>query len=144
MNCSGPFILNTASGNVPFLSVESAIFLLRRDNLRLRVSSEKKSQFPKFFVWRGVLEIGLLSAQIRIVSLVAIIRRVTHGGTAMGSRLAANASTQLGRYGYQPDMVVDSIADLCNPDKLLHDVLPSSNREDDTPHDIREWVAAHS
>jgi NagD protein len=41
-------------------------------------------------------------------------------------------------------MVVDSIADLCNPDKLLHEVLPSTDREDDTPHDIREWVAAHS
>ena len=46
-------------------------------------------------------------------------------------------------YAYQPDMIVDSIADLCDPDKLLHEVLPTMNREDDTPHDIREWVAAH-
>ena len=31
------------------------------------------------------------------------------------------------------------------PDRcLLHDVLPTMNREDDTPHDMREWVAAHS
>ena len=29
-------------------------------------------------------------------------------------------------------------------DKLLHDVLPTMNREDDTPHDIRDWIAAHS
>jgi hypothetical protein len=41
-------------------------------------------------------------------------------------------------------MIVDSIADLCDPDQLLHSVLPTMNREDDTPHDIREWVATHS
>ena len=41
-------------------------------------------------------------------------------------------------------MIVDSVADLCDPDKLLHEVLPTMNREDDTPHDMREWAAAHS
>jgi hypothetical protein len=41
-------------------------------------------------------------------------------------------------------MIVESVADLCDQDKLLHEVLPTMNREDDTPHDIREWAAANS
>jgi NagD protein len=71
------------------------------------------------------------------------------GGVQMGYRtiLVLTGSTkreELTRYAYQPDMIVDSVADLCDPDRLLHSVLPTMNREDDTPHDIREWVAAHS
>src|SRR6185369_14081794 len=71
------------------------------------------------------------------------------GGVQMGYRtvLVLTGSTKredLVNYAYQPDMVVESIADLCNQDTLLHEVLPTMNREDDTPHDIREWVAAHS
>jgi NagD protein len=71
------------------------------------------------------------------------------GGVQMGYRsiLVLTGSTKredLARYAYQPDIIVDSIADLCDPDRVLHDVLPTMNREDDTPQDIREWVAAHS
>ena len=71
------------------------------------------------------------------------------GGVQMGYRtiLVLTGSTKredLTKYAYQPDMIVDSIADLCDPDQLLHSVLPTMNREDDTPHDIREWVATHS
>jgi NagD protein len=71
------------------------------------------------------------------------------GGVQMGYRtiLVLTGSTKredLAKYAYQPDMIVESIADLCDPDKLLHSVLPTMNREDDTPHDIREWVAANS
>ncbi len=71
------------------------------------------------------------------------------GGVQMGYRtvLVLTGSTKrddLVRYAYQPDMIVESIAELCEPDTLLHEVLPTMNREDDTPHDIREWVAAHS
>jgi NagD protein len=71
------------------------------------------------------------------------------GGAQMGYRtiLTLTGSTQradLSKYAYQPDIVVNSIADLCDPDKLLHEVLPTMNREDDTPQDIRGWVAAHS
>jgi NagD protein len=71
------------------------------------------------------------------------------GGVQMGYRtiLVLTGSTKredLTKYAYQPDMIVDSIADLCDPDQMLHSVLPTMNREDDTPHDIREWVAAHS
>jgi NagD protein len=71
------------------------------------------------------------------------------GGVQMGYRtiLVLTGTTKredLARYAYQPDMVVDSIADLCDPDKMLYEVLPSMNREDDTPHDMREWIKAHS
>jgi NagD protein len=71
------------------------------------------------------------------------------GGVQMGYRtiLVLTGSTKredLAKYAYQPDMIVESIADLCDPDVLLHSVLPTMNREDDTPHDIREWVATHS
>jgi NagD protein len=71
------------------------------------------------------------------------------GGVQMGYRtiLVLTGSTKredLGRYAYQPDMVVESVADLCDQDKLLHEVLPTMNRDDDTPHDIREWAAAHA
>jgi NagD protein len=67
------------------------------------------------------------------------------GGVQMGYRtvLVLTGTTtreDLSRYAYQPDVIVDSIADLCDGDRLLNDMLPLANREDDTPHDIREWV----
>ena len=30
-------------------------------------------------------------------------------------------------------MIVNSIADVCDPDNFLHKLLPAMNREDDTP-----------
>jgi len=71
------------------------------------------------------------------------------GGVQMGYRtilvLTGTTSREdLKKYAYQPDMIVESIADLCDPDKMLYEVLPTMNREDDTPHDMREWIAAHS
>jgi NagD protein len=71
------------------------------------------------------------------------------GGVQMGYRtiLVLTGTTKgddLANYAYQPDMVIDSIADLCDPEKLLHEILPTMKREDDTPHDMREWIAAHS
>lgn len=71
------------------------------------------------------------------------------GGVQMGYRtvLVLTGSTKFGdlaRYAYQPDIIVDSIADLCEPTKMLYEILPTMNREDDTPHDLGAWVAAHS
>jgi NagD protein len=71
------------------------------------------------------------------------------GGVQMGYRTilvltGTTKATDLASYAYQPDMVVESIADLCDPDKLLHEILPTMNREDDTPLDMREWIAANS
>jgi NagD protein len=71
------------------------------------------------------------------------------GGVQMGYRtiLVLTGSTKLddlGRYAYQPDIIVDSIADLCEPSKLLYEIMPTMNREDDTPQDLRAWVMANS
>ena len=65
------------------------------------------------------------------------------GGVQMGYRtiLVLSGGTKiedLPKYAYQPDIVVESIAELCDSDKLLNEILPTMNREDDTPHDMRE------
>ncbi len=71
------------------------------------------------------------------------------GGVQMGYRtiLVLSGGTRredLANFAYQPDMVVDSVADLCDPSVLLNDVTPTMNRDDDTPHDLREWARAHA
>jgi NagD protein len=71
------------------------------------------------------------------------------GGVQMGYRtilvLTGGARREhLRKYAYQPDLVVNSIADLDEHSGLLHQLLPTMNREDDTPHDLRAWVLAHS
>jgi NagD protein len=71
------------------------------------------------------------------------------GGVQMGYRtvLVLTGTTSpddLSKFAYQPDIVVDSIADLCHHDELIDELVPTLNREDDTPHDMREWIAAHS
>ncbi len=48
------------------------------------------------------------------------------------------------RYAYQPDLVINSVADLAEETGLLNQILPTMNREDDTPHDLREWSRAHA
>jgi NagD protein len=71
------------------------------------------------------------------------------GGVQMGYRtiLVLTGSTKLNdlpKYAFKPDLVVDSVAELCSTDGGLGDVLPTMNREDDTPQDMQRWIAAHS
>jgi NagD protein len=71
------------------------------------------------------------------------------GGVQMGYRtilvLSGGSSREdLAKYGYQPDLVINSVADLDERTGLLHEILPTMNREDDTPHDLRAWVKAHA
>jgi NagD protein len=71
------------------------------------------------------------------------------GGVQMGYRtiLVLSGGTRredLAHYAYQPDMIVDSVAELCDTDVLLHDLSPTMNRDDDTPHDLREWIRSHA
>ena len=71
------------------------------------------------------------------------------GGVQMGYRtilvLSGGSSREdLAKYAYQPDFVIDSVADLDEQTGLLHEILPTMNREDDTPHDLREWARAHA
>ncbi|MCA9236461.1 MAG: HAD family hydrolase [Planctomycetales bacterium] len=71
------------------------------------------------------------------------------GGVQMGYRtilvLSGGTSPEdLKNYAYQPDLVLDSVADLDEDGGMLHEILPTMNRADDTPHDLREWVKAHA
>lgn len=71
------------------------------------------------------------------------------GGVQMGYRtilvLSGGARREdLVRYAYQPDLVINSVADLAEETGLLNQILPTMNREDDTPHDLREWSRAHA
>lgn len=75
------------------------------------------------------------------------------GGVQMGYRtvLVLTGSTRrddLTRYAFRPDLVVDSIADLNvqlsgGKSRQVSDP-PASSRDDDTPLDLSEWIAAHS
>jgi NagD protein len=70
------------------------------------------------------------------------------GGVQMGYRTVLVLSggsrrKDLARYAYQPDLVIDSVAQLAEPGGVLDDVLPPISRDDDTPHDLREWVLTH-
>ena len=59
------------------------------------------------------------------------------GGVQMGYRtiLVLSGGTRSGdvdRHAYRPDMVIDSVADLCDPDLHLEDVVPLGNDADDS------------
>jgi len=65
------------------------------------------------------------------------------GGVQMGYRtvLVLSGATRredLERHAFQPDMVVDSIADLCGPPHQWDQLLPPGNRDDDHV-DIWQW-----
>lgn len=71
------------------------------------------------------------------------------GGVQMGYRtvlvLSGGTSREdLAKYAFRPDVVVDSIADLCKPGFGLEKFIPMTARRDDTPHDLAEWVRTHS
>jgi NagD protein len=71
------------------------------------------------------------------------------GGVQMGYRtiLVLSGGTRredLAKHAFQPDMVVNSVADLDESTGLLHEILPTMNREDDTPHDLRAWARTHA
>jgi NagD protein len=71
------------------------------------------------------------------------------GGVQMGYRTilvlsGGSSRADLTKYAYQPDLIIDSVADLDERTGLLHEILPTMNREDDTPHDLREWARTHA
>ena len=71
------------------------------------------------------------------------------GGVQMGYKTilvlsGGSKREDLANFAYQPDLVIDSVADLDESTGLLHEILPTMNREDDTPHDLREWARAHA
>lgn len=71
------------------------------------------------------------------------------GGVQMGYKTilvlsGGSKREDLVKFAYQPDLVIDSVADLDADTGILHDILPTMNREDDTPHDLREWAMTHA
>jgi len=71
------------------------------------------------------------------------------GGVQMGYRtvltLTGNTKRRdLQRYAYGPDIVVESVAELCEPSIFLESNLPKGNQEDDTVTDMRAWKKARA
>ena len=70
------------------------------------------------------------------------------GGVQMGYRtvLTLSGGTTrecLNRFAFGPDVVVDSIADLCDVGDFIQSTLPIGNQEDDTVRNIAEWAIAN-
>lgn len=68
------------------------------------------------------------------------------GGMQMGYRtiLVLSGGTKaedVDRFPYQPDLIVDSIADVLNQLDTLDRSLPLPLREDDTPADLQQWMS---
>jgi NagD protein len=69
------------------------------------------------------------------------------GGVQMGYRtiLVLTGSTKksdLSRYAYGPDMIIESVATLADPDVDLLEVIPHGDRADDTVTDLDKWRRA--
>lgn len=70
------------------------------------------------------------------------------GGVQMGYRtvLTMTGSTSrddLAHYAYGPDVIVESVAEMCEPSRFLKQRLPSGNADEDTAISLSEWKAAH-
>jgi len=70
------------------------------------------------------------------------------GGVQMGYRtvLTLTGNTQrsdLDHFAYGPDVVVESVADLCEPSNFFRSRLPLGNSDDDSVPDVEAWRAAH-
>ena len=70
------------------------------------------------------------------------------GGVQMGYRTilvlsGGTSRADLEKFAFRPDIIVKSVADIADP-RRFRDILPTHNREDDTPVDLDEWVRIHS
>jgi NagD protein len=66
------------------------------------------------------------------------------GGVQMGYRsiLVLSGGTRredLANYAYRPDIVIDSVADLCSSSKHFEDLLPPANPGEDTVRSLEDW-----
>lgn len=71
------------------------------------------------------------------------------GGVQMGYRtvLTLTGGTRradLDQYAYGPDVIVESVAELCDINRFVQSSLPLGNRDDDTIHNFREWALANA
>lgn len=70
------------------------------------------------------------------------------GGVQMGYRtvLVLSGSTRrddLARHAYRPDLIIDSLADICDATFPWDEALKPSDPDDDTPLDLAEWINCH-
>jgi NagD protein len=71
------------------------------------------------------------------------------GGVQMGYRTILTLSggtsrKDLDHYAFGPDVIVDSVADLCKPTHFLANRVPAGNQDEDTVTDLNAWRAANS
>ncbi len=71
------------------------------------------------------------------------------GGVQMGYRtiLTLSGGTKredLDHYAFGPDVIVESVADLCEPSQFLAKRVPRGNQDEDTVTDFRAWRAANA
>ncbi|TWU18125.1 HAD-IIA family hydrolase [Allorhodopirellula heiligendammensis] len=71
------------------------------------------------------------------------------GGVQMGYRtvLTLTGGTRredLEQFAYGPDVIVESVAELCDINSFVQSSLPVGNRDDDTIHNFREWALANA
>jgi NagD protein len=71
------------------------------------------------------------------------------GAVQLGFRsvLTLTGSTRredLDKYAFGPDVVVESIAELCDISRFIDRDLPKANQEDDTVTNLADWVAANA
>ncbi|QDV88061.1 Ribonucleotide monophosphatase NagD [Stieleria magnilauensis] len=71
------------------------------------------------------------------------------GGVQMGYRTVLTLSggtkrKDLDQFAFGPDVIVESIADLCDVGEFVQTSLPVANRDDDTVTNFAAWAAANA
>ena len=92
-------------------------------------------------------ELGLATSQT--IMLGDTMETDILGGVQMGYRtvltLTGGTSREdLDDFAYGPDMIVESVAELCDLSTFVNDRLPKANVEDDTVASLEAWKAVHS
>jgi len=92
-------------------------------------------------------ELGLATSQT--VMLGDTMETDILGGVQMGYRTVltltgGTSRSDLDKYAYGPDIIVESVAELCELSSFLDERLPKGNVEDDTVNDLDAWRAAHA
>ena len=102
---------------------------------------------PSPIMMRGARkELGLATSQT--VMLGDTMETDILGGVQMGYRTVltltgGTSRSDLAKYAYSPDLIVESVAELCEPLRFLDEHLPKGNVDDDTVTDFEAWKLAH-
>ena len=92
-------------------------------------------------------ELGLATSQT--IMLGDTMETDILGGVQMGYRTVltltgGTARKDLDEFAYRPDIIVESVAELCDLSTFVNDRLPKANVEDDTVASLEAWKAVHS